>query len=251
MSLSLRALLAAASLAVVSTATAQTTLISENFESTSGSALPAGWTALANGGTVQTLANPYASGINTSGRVLQLSGPNANGGVGNIVSFNSVASPTLDLSSFYTGAGAGATANVGVDIDLSFQGVASANFGQLIAVGFADGTGTVYKWYAAQVNWNNQSFTTTGLGENTFNATTWWSASLADIQSALPAAGFDPSNFRLVFAHLDGANGTFNYATNYLDSVSLTAVPEPSTYAALAGVAALGLALLRRRRIAV
>jgi len=34
----------------------------------------------------------------------------------------------------------------------------------------------------------------------------------------------------------------------YADNFALTAVPEPSTYAALAGVAALGLALWRRRR---
>ena len=34
----------------------------------------------------------------------------------------------------------------------------------------------------------------------------------------------------------------------YADNVSLTAVPEPSAYAALAGVAALGLAIWRRRR---
>jgi hypothetical protein len=33
-------------------------------------------------------------------------------------------------------------------------------------------------------------------------------------------------------------------------SVTATAVPEPSTYAALAGVIALGLAVVRRRKMA-
>lgn len=237
----------AAALAVSLTASAQVTVLSENFESTSGGSLPSNWTAFANGGTVQSVDNLYTGGINPSSRALQLSGPSSNGGVGNLVAFNYVASPVLDLSGYFTGTGTGALANGGVSINLNFEGAANANFGQLMAVGFADSSGAVYEWYAAHVNWNNQSFTTTGLGVNSGGGV-WWSASLNNLETALPGSGFDPSAVRLVFAHLDGANGAFNYTTNYLDNVSVTAIPEPSTYAALAGLGALGLAIYRRRR---
>jgi hypothetical protein len=50
---------------------------------------------------------------------------------------------------------------------------------------------------------------------------------------------------------INWATGTMNSGTFTLDSFSATVtaapIPEPSTYAALAGVAALGLVILRRR----
>jgi hypothetical protein len=58
-----------------------------------------------------------------------------------------------------------------------------------------------------------------------------------------------PSSLTYVFsASTTAVRGQFTYSAAGKDVVNLSSVPEPSTYAALAGVAVLGLAALRRRR---
>lgn len=74
--------------------------------------------------------------------------------------------------------------------------------------------------------------------------------------NASTAAGFYETAFTTqpdAFAASNDGGTSWSVSTGassnpYLFSVSAVAVPEPSTYAALAGVAALGLALWRRRR---
>lgn len=251
MSLSLRSLLATALVAVATTASAQTTVFSENFESTSGSSLPAGWLVIPFGGTVGTTDNPYTGGANTSSRALSLTGAGLNIGVGELAAYNLVVSPVIDLSAYFTGSGNTATANPGVSLTLTLSGAYNANYAQRLAIGFADVNGSTEEWYAAYTNWNNQPFTVTNFGNNAAGAGNWWSATLSDLQNTIPSGSFNPSTFRLIIAHLDGANPAFNYGTVFVDNVTLTAaVPEPATYAAWAGLAALGLALWRRRSLA-
>jgi hypothetical protein len=60
--------------------------------------------------------------------------------------------------------------------------------------------------------------------------------------------GLSGSDRYLTFIGLSGLDLDYNYAHVGFANVQLTAVPEPSAYAVLAGLAALGLAALRRRR---
>jgi hypothetical protein len=54
---------------------------------------------------------------------------------------------------------------------------------------------------------------------------------------------------RLVLSYIDGGTTSIDFSPISI-SISAAAIPEPSTYAALAGLGALGLAVLRRRRAA-
>ncbi len=86
---------------------------------------------------------------------------------------------------------------------------------------------------------------TTGGGTNAFGGAasftvTNWAASAADgfgldIYGAFYGDGVNPGQI------LSGGQA-------YMDNLNVSAVPEPSTYAALAGLGALGLALWRKRR---
>ena len=49
-------------------------------------------------------------------------------------------------------------------------------------------------------------------------------------------------------AGIQGLGGSIDYMTPAIDNFSVSAIPEPSTYAALAGVVMFGVAVLRRRR---
>jgi hypothetical protein len=58
------------------------------------------------------------------------------------------------------------------------------------------------------------------------------------------------STTRLIFNDAQHIPGTSQISQLNIDAVSVTAIPEPSTYAAMAGAAMLGLAIYRRRRTA-
>lgn len=75
----------------------------------------------------------------------------------------------------------------------------------------------------------------------TFNAVTGWSNSVSttDVTNGFNFGVFGTSTL---------TNGTIASGIVYADNFSVSAVPEPSTYAAIAGVAVLGLAFWRKRR---
>jgi len=85
------------------------------------------------------------------------------------------------------------------------------------------------------------------------NTATWqhfsfdFSAAITDYLSrAQPAHA--PTNFSLFLQEWSDGGGHLSRLDNL--TLTATAIPEPSTYAALAGAVALGLAALRRRRAA-
>jgi hypothetical protein len=87
---------------------------------------------------------------------------------------------------------------------------------------------------------NSQLATYTG---NWANFTTG-ASSTATLQFASAPAGFNYANITGVFLNTGGASGPSVTAT--LDQ--LTAIPEPSTYAAILGLVCIGAAIVKRRQ---
>lgn len=86
---------------------------------------------------------------------------------------------------------------------------------------------------------------TTGGGTNAFGGgasftVTNWAASATD--------GFGLDIYGALYGNGTQTGPTLTSGQAYMDNLSVSAVPEPSTYAALAGLGALGLAIWRRRR---
>jgi hypothetical protein len=126
--------------------------------------------------------------------------------------------------------------------------------------GYADATPGALEW-AITLSQNNNNNITAGvqLAVVIFNAAD--DTSYASANHAQEAVLTDPSWLAPTFtpgtpssltygftASTTAVRGQFTYSAAGKDVVNLSSVPEPSTYAALAGVAVLGLAALRRRR---
>jgi hypothetical protein len=93
-------------------------------------------------------------------------------------------------------------------------------------------------------NWTN--FGSIPLFEGSMGTTSEVAAAIRNVDFSSinnSIAGVAEVRIRLT---LDGS--TSNTGNNRFDNVTFTAVPEPSTYAALAGLLALGLVIARRRR---
>ena len=117
-------------------------------------------------------------------------------------------------------------------------------------------------WYVANYTPNASNIATSsansGLTDSTLftvdlNTATWFALTAANgapISIAATATSLPSGNFT-AFGLLGTSfsNGT-NFSTLRFDNFEITssAIPEPSTYAALAGFAVLGLSVLRRRR---
>lgn len=202
----------------------QTTLLSENFESLTGAGIPATWT-IATGAFDDTTANPSASGINTSANVLIADSLSAR-----------VATPVLNLDGLV-----GSTFILEFDL---YNPTQTTSHGLIIGYGQS---GFVDVWAAS----SNLASGPLGGGQILFNLTsaaTWQHFSI-DVTSWVTAYDSGPGDLSLfTLSFQDWSTPTLVMSS--LDNVTLTAVPEPSTYAALFGFGALVFAAWRRRQTA-
>ncbi len=199
----------------------QTILLNENFESPTGAGIPTGWT-IAIGTYDDTTANPNPSGINTSANVLIADSLSAR-----------VATPVINLNGLI-----GSTFTLEFDL---YNPTQTTSHGLIIGYGES---GVVDVWAAS----SNGGTGPLGGGQTLFNLTsaaTWQHFSI-DVTSWVNAYDSGPGNLSLfTLSFQDWATPTVIMSS--LDNVTLTAVPEPSTYAALLGLGALGFVAYRRR----
>ncbi|MFI5336332.1 MAG: PEP-CTERM sorting domain-containing protein, partial [Opitutales bacterium] len=203
------------------------TLFSENFESyPADGSFPTGWNTSDSSGNLyaSVQANPSSSG-NPSNRVFTFT----TAGV-----YTAYETPAIDLT--------GHTSDV---ITLSFDLYVPSSAPHQLLIGFGpSGTGPS-AWSISDPNG--------GLGGTTFSdavtaASTWEHFSI----NITPQVGTFLGSSAATDFHLFIEN--WNSATlPSIDNLALTAtsaVPEPSTYAALAGLASLGFVVVRRRTTA-
>ncbi len=204
---------------------AQTTIFSENFESTTGSSLPAGWTVKP-GKFGASASNPLSAGINTSGRVLTFTSPTTN---------DDTFSAVFDLSAYKTN---------GQTVTLTFDFLSSATTNHPLLVGLNPNNTSGTTWIAGS------SAQYPGAGAPTFfSGTGSWVSVSVDLTSYITAnSAVALQTTYLSFERWNDASVS-SASSVYVDNLSITAVPEPSTYAAIAGALALvGVMVQRARR---
>ncbi len=193
---------------------------------------PVGWTdTTANDSFAEVVNNPSASGINTSTRVL---------GFTDTGFTNSITSEAIDITGFnpgtYTYTLSFDAYSAGTTVHAGIFGLKSGTSSQIYWLGSSTG-----RLRAGDANLDFD-FAVANTWENfNFNITSGVSVYLTNLKGD---GAQSPSDFRLVFQSWDE---TTNPPITYFDNVSLTVVPEPSTYAMLFGVLALVFALVRRR----
>lgn len=103
-------------------------------------------------------------------------------------------------------------------------------------------------------DWFGGAMTGTGSGYLALPAAGEWQSFSVNLGTTLPLGNFNPtSNTWQIIVNpksweIGGPVAPGSY-TLLIDNVSLTQVPEPSAYAALAGLAGLGAVCVRRRRV--
>lgn len=223
--------------ALAVTAAAQTPIVlwSSNFEAASGNMIdeiPDGWGIL-NTPNATVRANLTTGGINASAQALYFNFT----GSGN----SDIHTGEINLSSYATA----------TDFSLSFDLWVDFSTSHAIIFNFFRTSGGEARTWVGAADGNN----VTGGTMLRFNPTTiqtWqtFTFSGTELRSFLdPFLTAGATDFRVGFQNWSGTTG-FNAQHTYIDNVILTVtpIPEPGAFAALAGLATLGLATTRRRR---
>lgn len=224
-----------------------------DFDLVAGADDRVGNMTLTPGGTVRYLADTpgtasslsaafYGSSANFTGNADTALGPASSFIIEGWFTFDGTPSATTNIL-FYNGNPS--SSGIGLYV--------TGNTLQLLAGGRADvtvGTVNINQWnYVALVYANGTASTYVNSGTT---------PSYAGSRSFGEYSGADPFEKFYVGGGFDGAvdelrissfTGSFN--TSMLSYAAISAVPEPSTYAALAGFAALGLVVWRRRAVRV
>ncbi len=241
-------------------ASAQTTLFSDTFATDTIS------TATYNNGTGGRSAFSY----NAADQNLTFNGTTAANVATSIGSFNSFGGPLTLKVDFFTSpltdegsfnmAAVGISSNdngfygSGTLFELTTRQVGSNNTFLRLRVG--DSSAGQLSSSATSLTadtWYTLTFTIEGTADNSFNVTGSLATQAAPSTSILSIASTSVSRTLSLSDNVFlGLAGTANTADNggafALDNLSATAIPEPSSFAALAGLGALGLVGLRRRR---
>lgn len=223
---------------------AQSYLLSENFEGTTGSALPDDWGHKPDyqgwGAYGVSVANP--TGLSDSGnitpRVL---------GFTNGTSFGDTVSAAMDLTPYFDGDG---QPTATFQLSFNFYTPAIGNHQGLVGLSTANLPGSDIIWIAGSAS------STSGLGHNStdiFEGTGFWNTISFDVTGVLTTiannSSADLSQVQVNLEHWQNGGGNAGtYGEVYFDDVRLEVIPEPSTYAMIGGMLALGCAMVYRRR---
>ena len=205
----------------------QTVIYSENFESTTATALPSGW-VVSPGKFGISEANPLVAGIDTSNRVLGFSASTDS---------NDTFSPTFDLSPYFG-------TNGQVFLSFDFLSNATTNHAGLIglAVGNNINDGSTGIWQ------DGSPAAQPGAGQTyTMNGTGAWEYVSIDVSGYInDHTALQLQDTSISFEQWDDAS-VANTVPIYFDNVAVSSVPEPGMYGVIFGIAGLGMATINRK----
>lgn len=206
-------------------------IFSEDFEETTGSDLPLGWSLKDSNSYGVTMDNPSGSG-----RVLSFTGTNGDG---------DTMTRAIDLSSYFDNDGVTAW-----DFELSFK-FFTPEIGDhkgIIGIHSEGLEKNDIIWFAgSEAGAGGAGHNNTGVFQGTGGSWETITVSLTDLLTDMATdPTYNMSEIQFNFEKWSSNTVPSNQAV-YFDDIALTAIPEPSTYAMIGGLLALGSALLIRR----
>lgn len=196
---------------------AEAQIYQENFETTTGSALPTGWFVRPGKFGLSTV-NPAPSAANSSTRVLSFS---------QTTSFDDTFSPAFDLSSYKV---------TGQRVTLSFDffSTATTNHGALIGLASdrgQAGQGSTLSWLAASPNSVSEGSGVTNNGGITFSGSGAWRTVSVDLTPYIGAkTATELSATYLAFEWWFGSTGALNTTARvYIDNLRVSAAATAPT----------------------